>query len=162
VREVESLDNELESQKARNHATGQKGYRMPNTSRGLSDFAELNKIDLADDKSRVFLKEQMKVMKDKAPIIHMTFAVEADPESLKFLVEHIRKELHPQALLSVGLQPSLVGGVYMRTPNRVHDFSMRAKLSESRVVIRQDIEQLLQAVPVVEPPAAVMTPEAQS
>ncbi len=146
VREVESLDNELEAQKARNHATGQTGYHMPNLSQGLTDFAELNKLDLTDDHGRMTLKEQMKVMKDKAPVMHMTFAVEADPESLKFLVEYIRKELHPQALLSVGLQPALVGGVYLRTPNHIHDFSMRAKLAESRVVIEQDMDELLQRV----------------
>lgn len=155
VREVENMDAELEAQKARNQTTGQKGYHMPNISQGLSDFAELNKLDLADDKARMLLKEQMKVMKDKAPIVHMTFAVEADPDSLRFLVEYMRKELHPQTLLSIGLQPALVGGVYMRTPNHIHDFTLRAKLSQSRGIIQQDIDQLLKTIPVVEPPAEV-------
>jgi G3E family GTPase len=153
VREVEALDNELEAQKARNRATGQTGYRMPNASQGLSDFIELNKLDLNDDRARMLLKEQMKIMKDKAPIVHMTFAVEADPASLQSLVAYMRRELHPQALLSVGLQPSLVGGVYMRTPNHVHDFSVRAKLAQSRGVIAGDIEQLVHAIKVVEAPS---------
>lgn len=162
VREVETLDNELEAQKARNHATGGQGYHLPNLSQGLNDFAELNKLDLANDQSRMLLKEQMKIIKDKAPVVHLTFAVEADPESLRFLAEYMRRELHPQTVLSVGLQPALVGGVYMRTPNHVHDFSLRAKLSQSRGVIQQDIDQLLHAIPVVAAPADVVAAEAES
>lgn len=152
VREVEALDNDLEAQKARNHATGQTGYHMPTVSRGLSDFVELNKLDLGNDQARMLLKERMKVMKDKAPIVHMTFAIEADPASLQYLVAYMRKELHPQALISVGLQPSLVGGVYLRTPNHVHDFSLRAKLAENRGVIQQDIEAFAGVIEVVEAP----------
>ena len=148
VREIESVDNEIEAQKARNHTTGKKEIHMPGVSQGLNDFAELNKLDLTDDQSRMLVKEQMKAIKDKAPVIHLTFATEADQMSLKQLVEYIRGSLHPQALLHVGLQPALVGGVYMRTPNHVHDFSIRAKLAQSRGVIQQDIDQLLRAVPV--------------
>jgi len=162
VREVETVDNELEAQKARNHTTGKQDAHLPTLSQGLRDFVELNKVDLADDQARMLLKEQMKVMKDKAPIIHMTFAVEADPKSLTQLMEYIRAELHPQALLQVGLQPALIGGVYMRTPNHVHDFSLRARFAQSRSVIQQDIDLLAQAIPVVEAPAVVEAPEAEA
>jgi G3E family GTPase len=152
VRDIENIDNELEAQKARNHATGQTGYHMPNFGKSLSDFAELNKLDLADDQLRMVLKEQMKLMKEKAPILHMTFAVEADPASLQQLVDYVRRELHPQALLSVGLQPSLVGGVYLRTPNHIHDYSVRSRLASARGVISQDIESLTNVIEVVEAP----------
>lgn len=151
VREIEDLDNDLEAQKARNHATGATGYKMPNMSRALSDFTEQNKLDLNDDQSRMLLKEQMKMMKDKAPILHMTFAVEADPVSLTKLITYVRTEIHPQALLQVGMQPSLVGGVYLRTPNHIHDYSVRAKLAGSRDVILHEIEAFANVIPVVEP-----------
>lgn len=160
TREVEDLDNELEAQKARRRADGEEegGYHLPNVSQGLNDFAELNKIDLADDSARMLLRRQLKTIKDKAPVIHMTFAVEADVPSLRQLAEYIRKEFHPQALLQTGLQPSLVAGAYMRTPNRAYDFSIRAKLAEHRGVIAQDIDQLLHAIPVVDAPDAVVAP----
>ena len=86
------------------------------------------------------LKEQVRKLKEHAPIIHMTFAVEADPESLSQLVAWIRQEIHPQALISDGLQPSLVGGVYMRTPNHVHDFSVRRLLADKRDIIAHELE----------------------
>jgi len=143
VREVEKVDNELEAQRARNRANGENEYHAPATSQQLADFLELNKLNLEDDQGRMQLKEQLRVMKDKAPVIHMTFAVEADPASLQKLVEYIRKEIHPQAVLSVGLQPSLVGGVYLRTPNHVHDFSIRELLAGKREVIMHELEGLV-------------------
>jgi hypothetical protein len=155
VRDIETIDNELEAQRARNHATGQSGYHLPTFSKGLADFAELNKLDLADDHLRMKLKEQMKVMKEKAPVIHMTFAVEADPSSLAKLVEYIRKEIHPQALLSVGLQPAIVGGVYLRTPNHIFDLSVRSRLSEARSIMAQDIESMANVIKVVEAPPEI-------
>lgn len=163
VREIEDLDNEFEAQKVRNQAAGKhdEGYHMPAISEGLSEFAEQNKIDLTDDHARQELRKQIKRIKEKAPILHMTFAVEADVPALRELVEYIRKEFHPQALLQVGLQPSLVGGVYMRTPNRAYDFSIRAKLAQNRNIIQQDLDMLLNAIPVVEaPPEDDMEPPA--
>jgi hypothetical protein len=142
VREVESVDADLESQKVRTHAD-KSGYRMPTMSRSLSDFVDLNKIDLADDKRRMELTENLRVLKDKAPIMHMTFAVDADPEFLQQLVTWIRTEVHPHALLSVGLQPSIVGGVYVRTPNHVHDYSIKTLLSGKRDIIVHELEGLV-------------------
>jgi hypothetical protein len=155
VREIEDIDNDLGAQKARNHATGKTGYSLPALSHVMNDFVELNKIDIANDQARMHLKEQMKIIKDKAPVMHMTFAVEADPASLQKLTAYLRKEIHPQALLVVGLQPALVGGAYIRTPNHIHDFSVRAKMAEKRGIILQDLEQLSNVIAVVEAPPEV-------
>lgn len=163
MREVEDLDNELGAQKARSHTKGEEGtYRLPSVSQGLSDFAELNSVDLVDDQARMGLKKQLKHIKNKAPVMHLTFATEPDFMSLKQLAEYIRKELHPQALLHTGLQPSLVGGVYMRTPNKAYDFSVRAKLAQNRVVIQQDMDQMMHAIPVAEAPLAMPPPQEQA
>lgn len=142
LREIETLDSELEAQKVR--SKGEKvSYRLPNISQGLGDFLDQNKLDITDDQGRMELVEHLRKLKDQAPIVHMTFATEADPESLEKLVAYMRQELHPQTLLSVGLQPSLVAGAYVRTPNHVHDFSVRAMLKEKRGVIAQDLEKAL-------------------
>jgi hypothetical protein len=140
VREVESVDSELETQKVKNRGEG--SYRLPTMSQSLSDFVDLNKLDLTDDKARVHLKEELLKLKDKAPIIHMTFATAADPEALQKLVEWVRNELHPQALISIGLQPALVGGVYMRSPNHVYDFSMRHRMQGKREILVNELEEL--------------------
>ncbi|HSX43205.1 MAG TPA: hypothetical protein VLF59_03905 [Candidatus Saccharimonadales bacterium] len=153
VREVEAIDNELESQKARNRTTGKTGYRVPNLSKSLGDFVDLNKVDFANDQKRMHLKEQLNILKDKAPIMHMTFAVEADPGSLQYLVQYLRTQVHPQTLLSVGLQPALIGGAYVRTPNHIHDFTLRARLAENRDLIGKELKSFSNVIPVVEAPA---------
>jgi len=141
VREIEAVDNDLESQKVRAQGA-QTSYRLPTISRSLSDFLELNKINVADDQARMTVKERLRILKDKAPVVHMTFAVDADPDFLQQLVAYLRANIHPQALISVGLQPSLVGGVYVRTPNHVHDFSIRALLQGKRELIINELEGL--------------------
>jgi F0F1-type ATP synthase delta subunit len=144
VREVESLENELESQKVHNpqHATQATDYKLPKLSRSLGDFIELNKLDLTDDHVRTTLRKTLTTMKDKAPSLHMTFAIEPDPEFLQKLVTWIRQEIHPQALLTTGLQPALIGGVYLRTPNHVHDFSFKTHLKGKRDLIVHELEAL--------------------
>lgn len=140
VREVEAVDNDIEAQRVR--GAEQTGYHLPTMSRSLSDFLQLNKIEITDDQSRMKLTEGLRQLKDKAPIMHMTFAIEADPEALQQLVTWIRTEIHPHALLSVGIQPRLVGGVYLRTPNHVHDFSLRSFMKDKRSIMIDDLEAL--------------------
>ena len=144
LREIESIDNELGAQKVRNRGTDTNAsYHMPTMSRSLSDFIDLNEIDLSDDQGRMVLSERLRAVKDKAPVVHMTFAVDADPDFLQKLVGWIRTEVHPQALISVGLQPALIGGVYIRTPNHVHDFSLKALMQGKRNIIVNEFEGLL-------------------
>lgn len=162
VREIETIDGDLESQKVKAEAAAEGGAvakpKLPVLSRGLADFLELNKQDLLKDQERMALKEQLRKLKDLAPMVHMTFAVEADPESLQTLVAWLRENAHPQALLSVGLQPSLIGGVYLRTPNHVHDFTMKALFSGKREIVAEHLERLnnpqVVPAPPVEAPAA--------
>lgn len=141
IRELESVDNELESQKARAHGT-LASFHLPAMSLSFSELLELNRINITDGRSRMALKEQLRHLKDHAPVLHMTFSVTADPESLRTLTEWVRRELHPQALIQVGLQPALVGGVYLRTPNHVHDFSLRAHMRDKRGLIAQKLAGL--------------------
>lgn len=140
IRELEVVENDIEAQKARHPKTA---LKEPDLSQTLADCVELNKIKITDSQERMHFKAALGVMKDKAPTMHFTFAVEADPESLAKLVAWVRTEIHPQALITVGLQPSLVGGTYLRTPNHVHDFSLRALLHDKRTVIVKELEAIL-------------------
>jgi hypothetical protein len=146
LRELEALDNELEAQRARNHTHDKKAsYQLPNMSRALSDFLTTNKIDIASDHVRMDTRSQLRRLKDHAPVIHMVFASEADPESMQQIVAWIRDNLHPQALITVGVQPSLIGGVYIRTPNHIHDFSLRSHMKDSRNLIVESLDKLIRS-----------------
>lgn len=141
VDELEWVDNELTTASVRTK-TGSRKATKPAMSDHLADFLNQNKLKLDNSNERSQLIKQMRQLKDKVPVIHMTFAVPADPESLRELVQWLRTSVHPQAVIKVGLQPALVAGVYLRTPNRVHDLSLRGILKGRRDVLVKELETL--------------------
>lgn len=141
VREVEWVDNELTTAMVRTKA-GVQQPAQPVISSALEDFLRLNKLSLTETQKRTHVLKQLRQLKDSAPVIHMTFAVTADRESLQELAAWLRGSVHPQAVVAVGLQPALVAGVYLRTPNHVHDFSMRAALGKSRGILAKELGAL--------------------
>lgn len=141
VNEVEKIDNELTAVAVRTK-TGISQPTQSVQSEQLTEFIHQNNLDLSNSRERSDLIIQLRQLKDKVPVIHMTFAVVADPESLQQCVQWLRTSIHPQAVIVVGLQPALVAGVYLRTPNRVHDLSLRAMLASSHDLIVKDLEAL--------------------
>lgn len=141
VSEAEKVDNELTA--AAVHAKiNSAAAARPVLSEQFTDFLQQNKLMLNNSHDRAELIKQLRLLKDKVPVIHMTFAVTADRESLGQLAQWLRTTIHPQAVISVGLQPALVAGVYLRTPNHVHDLSLRAALKGSRGVLVKELGAL--------------------
>jgi len=141
VSEVEWIDGELTAAAVRSK-TGKEEPAQPTYSDQLNDFLKENKLSLEDSRGRSDLIKELRLLKDKVPVIHMTFAVPADHESLQELAQWLRTEVHPQALIAAGLQPSLVAGVYLRTPNHIHDLSLRAVLKGKRDSLVKELETL--------------------
>ncbi len=140
VSEVERVDNEMTAATVRNKTSGTNETGQPILSEQLTEFLNQNSLSLEDGADRSALIKQLRQLKDKAPMLHMTFAVTADRHSLEELALWLRTSVHPQAVIDVGLQPALVAGVYLRTPNHVHDFSLRAKLEGSRGIMTKELE----------------------
>ena len=141
VSEVERLDNELTAASVREKA-GASSQEQPKPSEMLGDFLAANELELSDSHSRSQLVKQLRQLKDTVPVIHMTFAVSADYESMQQIAQWLRSSVNPQAVLAVGLQPSLIGGVYLRTPNHIQDLSVKAKLSGRRNLLVEELEVL--------------------
>ena len=140
VSEVERLDGELTTMAVR-ASVGSQVVAQPVISRQLADFLQANSLTISqNNQERTELLRQLRHLKDKIPVVHMTFAVTADAESLARLAAWLRSEVHSQAVISVGLQPALVAGVYLRTPNQVHDLSLRAKLKGSHALLIKELE----------------------
>lgn len=137
--ELERVDNEMTAAAVREKQGIAKEEPKAISDR-LRTFIEQNKLDLSDSHVRTDLIKEVRRLKEEVPVIHMTFATVAEPESLQLLASWLRTEIHPQAVLEVGLQPSLVAGVYLRTPNHVHDLSLRAVLESQRDLLVQDLE----------------------
>lgn len=141
VDEAERVDNELTTTTVRAKA-GAETPAAPAMSGQLADFLEQNQLDVTDSHRRSELIKQLHKLKEQVPVVHATFAAKADNESLQQITAWLRKSAHPQAVIEVGLQPALVAGVYLRTPNRVHDFSLRAQLEKNRGTLIKEVEAL--------------------
>ena len=141
VSEAERVDNELTATAVRTKVDATEIPR-PILTEQFTDFLHQNKLMLNNSHDRAELIKQLRLLKDKVPVIHMTFAVTADRESLAQLTLWLRTTIHPQAVISVGIQPALVAGVYLRTPNHVHDLSMRAALKGSRGLLAKELGAL--------------------
>lgn len=141
VSEAEWADNELTTAEVRAKA-GSSQPAKPVAAGQLADFLAQNNLQMGSSHERSELIKQLHFLKDNVPTIHMTFAVPADRESLQQLAAWVRETVHPQAVIAVGLQPALVAGVYLRTPNKVHDFSVRGLLEGRRDLLVQELEAL--------------------
>jgi hypothetical protein len=141
VDEMERVDNDQTAAAVRAKTGAQESNGML-LSDQLTDFFNQNNLNPTTSHDRTELITQLRLLKDKVPVIHMTFAVAADRESLQQLTQWLRSSVHPQAVIAVGLQPALVAGVYVRTPNRVHDLSLRAMLDANHEVLVKDLEAL--------------------
>lgn len=141
VREFESLDNALTAQSVRKKANAAP-QDLPATSPQLQSFLEANPIDLENSNLRTAYVKQLRMLKNKVPVMHMTFAVVADPESLQQLSAWVRGSIHPQTVIEAHLQPALVAGVYVRSPNHVFDLSVRNKLKSKRGELERELGAL--------------------
>jgi hypothetical protein len=97
----------------------------PRLSRVLDQVTKLNGYNLLEPKDRDTLLAELKALPKLAPILHISFAVDPPPKVVETIILWLRKNIHPQALLTVGLQPSIAAGCVLRTPNRWFDMSMR-------------------------------------
>lgn len=141
VVEAERIDNERMASAVREKVGSPMQSEMT-MSQQLADFLSQNQLGADTGLQWGELIKQLRVLKENAPVIHMTFAVPADRESLQQLVGWLRSSVHPQAVVSVGLQPALVAGVSIRTTNRVHDLSMRSALKKSHGLLVKELGAL--------------------
>lgn len=142
VDEAEAIDRVITSNSVRSKA-GVAGELHHEASGQMEEFLTVNQIDMGQSSGvRTEIIRQLRKLKDKSPVIHLTFATRVDPESLGELVDWLRQNVERQAVVSIGLQPGLVGGVHIRTVNNVHDLSLRKILEKHRDVLVKEVEAL--------------------
>jgi hypothetical protein len=129
-RELTALDEYLQVQRLRE--PGAPMDRLPKLSRMLDDLAEANKLNLLHESTRRELEQFLNELAAKAPVLHFSFATEPSSASLQKLVLWVRQNINQQALIRVGLQPSIAAGCTLQTTNKYFDFSLRHFLTERR------------------------------
>lgn len=138
-RELETLDDYLHQAGLR---TGGKTVKMPSTSRTLEELAADTGINLLKKTDRDRLLKFLALLVEKAPVLHMSFASEPSTAFLNKLITWLRQNIHPQVVVSVGLQPTIAAGCVLRTQNRQFDLSLRSSLEQqTQMFIRRMQEQ---------------------
>jgi F0F1-type ATP synthase delta subunit len=131
-RELNALADFFVSAKDRRSGTA---MQLPKLTRVLSQIAEENGMNLLEEPSRQKLSDALALIYKDAPTLHISFASEPSPKALDKLVAWIRSNIHPQALVQVGLQPTIAAGCFLRTNNKTFDMSLRATLKKSEPML---------------------------
>lgn len=137
LREINALNDFFVQNNVRSPGTPMK---MPRVTRLLEQVAADNNYNLMEEKHRTALAAQLNQILGKAPLLHISFAAEPSPKALEKILVWFRTNVHPQALLQVGLQPTIAAGCVLRTPNKIFDMSMRAYLKQQEKYFVQLID----------------------
>jgi len=138
-RELDSIDDALLESEVRH---GADNVKLPRTSQLMDQLVELNKLNLLHKTDRKLVKQFLETVIKQAPVVHMSFSTDPSAVFLEKLMTWLRREIHPQLLLTVGLQPTLGAGCVMRTTNHQFDFSLRQDFAKKRGLL---IEKLVPA-----------------
>ena len=135
-RELEALEDYLRQAAIREPG---KQAPLPRTSRILEALANNNRFNLLVAKDRTELTAFLKRIDQKAPVIHISLAADPSSAFTAKIVAWLRTNIHPYALLQLGLQPNIAAGCIMRTNNRSFDFSLRHRFTDQRDLLIESL-----------------------
>lgn len=138
LRELEAIDDTLLNHKLLKNAGEAK---MLKTSRLLDQTVELNKLNLLHQTDRRQLRVFLAAVREHAPVLHMSFSADPSPTFLGKLMAWLRREIHAQVLLTIGLQPTIGAGCILRSTNRYFDFSLRQDFAKKRDLLLTELIQ---------------------
>lgn len=129
IRELEAIDSALLQLSLRK--SGHQA-RMPKTSQLMNQIIEHNKLNLLHKTDRQRLQQFLQAIKERAPLLHISFSADPSTVFLEKLMAWLRHEIHPQVLLTVGLQPTIGAGCMVRSTNHYFDLSLRQTFLKKR------------------------------
>lgn len=144
-RELENLDEFMRQAAIR--GGGDKQAALPRLSRLLDATAGENHLNLLQPSDREQLAKALDATLQKAPVIHLSFASDPSAVFLERIVTWLRENIHPLALIRLGLQPSIAAGCVLRTANKSFDFSLRHRFYEERALLLHSLDAQTPAQP---------------
>jgi F0F1-type ATP synthase delta subunit len=136
LNEIEEIDEQLRQLEIRH---GGDAIKMPQTSRLMDQIVELNEINLLHANHREALTKFLTETRQHAPQLHMSFSADPSPAFVEKLMAWLRGNIHPEVLLTIGLQPNIGAGCTVRSSNKTFDFSLRQDFAGKRDML---VEQL--------------------
>jgi F0F1-type ATP synthase delta subunit len=125
LREIGALDDFFLSAAARTAGTS---ITPPRITYMLQQLARENQANLMEAGHREALKRSLNETLKAAPVLHISFATEPPPRITDSILSWLRSNVHPHALLVIGLQPTIAAGCVLRTNNKIFDMSLRSHL----------------------------------
>lgn len=148
IRELDTIDDTI--LKAKLQKAGHDGEpKMPETSQLMDHVIQLNKLDLVDEDDRKLLNKLLVSVRQRAPVLHVSFSADPNIAFLEKLMVWLRREIHPLVLITVGLQPSIGAGCIVRSTNKYFDFSLRQDFEKKKPMLLEAL-----SMPKTEPKAA--------
>lgn len=147
--ELESLADFLVQSRVRK--PGQ-AITMPRVSTRLEAISQAARLKLTSPSDIETLQKELSDLKKSAPQVHISFSAEPSDAFLTKLIQWFRANIHPQILLTIGLQPSIAAGFILRTPSRVYDSSLRKHFTDKKPLLIEALKnsQTTVKVPVKE------------
>jgi len=142
LREIDLIEDQAMQRRIYQAEISSSTAGVLSVSNSLSELAASNGLDLDDGAMRSKLKGILGDVKKHAPVIHVGLARESTNAELMPIVDWMRSNLHPNTLLHVGLQPDIIGGCTIRTPNRYYDFSLKRHFETARIALLTKIKAL--------------------
>ena len=138
LREIDEFEASLR------HKSIKKDKQVLISSPLMDDLTELNKLNLLQPDDRQNLKKHLESIRKSAPVMHFSFSVNPSPRFLNSLISWLRREIHPQVLLQIGLEPNIGAGCILRTTNRFFDFSLRNYFDTQRELLISKLNESIQ------------------
>lgn len=136
LRELTAIDNTLLEHTLRKDSGDP---QMLKTSRLMDLLVDLNELDLLHKSDRERLSRFLETVNDRAPVLHISFSADPTPAFLEKLMTWLRQNIHPQVLVTIGVQPTIAAGCIVRTTNKYFDFSLRQDFSNKRDLLMQKL-----------------------
>jgi hypothetical protein len=157
IRELDAIDNAMTQSELRGDAE----VKTPKTSRLMDQTLSLNKVNLTVAADRKKLAQFLVHIRDKSPVLHISFSTDPSPLFLEKLMTWLRRELDPNLLLTVGMQPNIGAGCVVRTTNKYFDMSLRKDFMSKRALLVAEMAKMAPKVAAPAPVVATPAPVAQ-
>lgn len=136
LRELEMLQNFFGQQAIRQPGTS---VAAPKTSNVFDELVIKNNLNLLQAEHRSQLSVFLESLREKAPVLHMSFSAEPSPAFTQELTVWVRQNLHPYLILQIGLNPAIGAGCIIRTTNKFFDFSLREKFNVQKAALAESL-----------------------
>lgn len=134
VRELQEIDEAMHQLKLRKDT---KSVSLPKTSQLMDQTISLNKLNLLLVGDREKLQSFLETVQAKSPVLHISFSADPPVNFIEKLMTWLRREIHPNVLMTVGLQPTIGAGCMVRSTNKIFDFTLRQKFAANRDLLLQ-------------------------